>query len=75
MNWKINYEAIHTITVLEVCDNDWYEIHDKRSHYYIEGSTNISIVFKHFVLKLNWIQLHLIMFHSQKNMLFIASAS
>ena len=39
MIWKINYEAIHIVTVLEVYDNDWYEIHDHIIT--LEDSTNI----------------------------------
>ena len=69
MNWKINYEAIYALTVLEIYENDWYEIHGKRSHYYIEGSTNMDIVFKCFVIWY-WIQLHL-MFNSQTTMLLL----
>ena len=40
MNWKINYKAINTVTLLEQYENDLYEIHGKKSHYYIEGSTH-----------------------------------
>ena len=35
MNWRINYEAINTVTVHEVNENDSYEICGKKSHYYI----------------------------------------
>ena len=35
MNWRINYEAINTVTVHEVYENDSYEICGKESPYYI----------------------------------------
>ena len=49
MNWRINYEVINKVTVHEDFENDWYEICGKKSHYYIEGSTDKGIIFKHFL--------------------------
>ena len=34
MSWRINYEAMNTVTVDEVYENDLYEICGKKSHYY-----------------------------------------
>ena len=48
MNWRINYETINTVTVHEAYKNDTYEIRGKKSHYCIEGSTDMGIIFKRF---------------------------
>ena len=69
MNWRISNEAINTVTIWAwLVRNSW-----QKSYFYIESSTNIGIVFKHFIVKWYWIQLHLIMLHSLTTMLFIAS--
>ena len=52
IDWRIYYEAINTITVQEVYENDSYEIRGKKSHYYIEGSTDMGIIVKHFFCKI-----------------------
>ena len=49
IDWRINYEAINTVTVQEVYENDSYEICGKKSHYYIEGSTDMGIIVKLFL--------------------------
>ena len=49
IDWRINYEAINTVTVQEVYENDSYEISGKKSQYYIEGSTDMGINVKHFL--------------------------
>ena len=51
MNWRINRKAINIVIVHLVYENDWYEIYGKMSHYYIEGWTDMGIIFKHCFVK------------------------
>ena len=41
---------MNTVTVHDIYENDWYEIDGNKLHDYIEGSTNMGIVFKHFAV-------------------------
>ena len=52
IDWRIDYEAINTVTVQEVSENDSYEIRGKKVHYYIEGSTDMGIIVKLFFCKI-----------------------
>ena len=49
IDFRINYEPMNTVTVQEVYENDSYEFRGKKTHYYIEGWTDMGIIVKHFL--------------------------